>query len=100
VAGALWHALPWILGVLVCCKTSAAAWIVTRLQRTRVLSDRALVTGAAGWFVAVLALYSLLVWILSTTLIPGYLLMLVAILGIPLVRVSAAPLSLAANRHR
>ena len=97
---ALWNALPWILGVLVCCKTSAAAWIAMRLYRHRVLSDRTLVTGAAGWLVAVLALYGLLVWLLSTALIPSYVFMLVAILAIPLARVSAAPLTLASNRHR
>ena len=97
---ALWNALPWILGVLVCFKTSAAAWIGTRLFRSRVLSDRTLVTGAACWLVAVLALYGLLVWLFSTTLIPGYFFTLDAILAIPLVRVSAAPLALASNRHR
>jgi hypothetical protein len=97
---ALWNALPWILAVLVGCKTSAAAWIATRLYRDRVLGDRTLVTGAACWLVAVLALYGLLVWLLSTALIPGYFLMLVAILAIPLARVSAAPLALAASRHR
>lgn len=97
---ALWNALPWILGVLVCCKTSAAAWIATRLYHHRVLSDSTLVTGAVCWLGAVLAIYGLLVWLFSTVLIPGYFLMLVAILAIPLARVSAAPLALASNRHR
>ncbi|HEX9310311.1 MAG TPA: hypothetical protein VF887_05830, partial [Gemmatimonadaceae bacterium] len=60
----------------------------------------ALVTGAACWSVAVLALYGVLVWLLDTPHIPHYLLMLVAILAIPLARLSAAPLALAWNRHR
>jgi hypothetical protein len=59
-----------------------------------------LVAGAALWCVAVLALYSVLVWLLDTPHIPHYVLMLVAILAIPLARLSAAPLALAWNRHR
>jgi len=97
---ALWNALPWILAVLACLKTSAAAGIATRLHLSRLLDDRVLVTGAACWLAAVLALYGLLVWLVSTPFIPRYLLALVAILAIPLARVSAAPLALAWNRHR
>ncbi len=100
VQAALWDALPWILVVLVGLKVSAAAWIATRLYRSRLLSDRTLVTGAACWVVVVLALYGLLVWLFSTPLTPRYLLALVAILEIPLARLSAAPLALAWNRHR
>jgi len=97
---ALWNALPWMLAVLVVVKISAAAWVATRLYRSRLLSDRALVTGAAGWLVAVLALYGVLVWLVAGPLIPRYFLALLAILAIPLARLSAAPLALAWNRHR
>ena len=97
---ALWDALPAILAVLACAKLSAAAWVATRLYRSRLLSDRTLVTGAACWCAAVLALYGLFAWFLSTPFFPRYLLALVAILAIPLARLSAAPLALAWNRHR
>jgi hypothetical protein len=97
---ALWNALPWILAVLVAVKVSAAAWVATRLDRTRLLSEGALVTGAACWLVAVLALYAVLVWLTLGPLIPHYFLVLLAILAVPLARVSAAPLALAWNRHR
>jgi hypothetical protein len=97
---ALWHALPWLLAVLVCVKTSAAAWIAVRLHSRRVLADRTLVAAAACWLVSVLALYGVLEWVFWTPQMPSYLLLLVAILGIPLARVSAAPLALAWNRHR
>ena len=100
VQAALWDAWPWIPFVLVGLKTSAAAWIATRLYRSRLLSDRTLVTGAACWLAAVLALYGALVWFVSTPFIPRYLLALIAILAIPLARLSAAPLALAWNRHR
>ena len=100
VQAAIWDALPWILAALVCVKMSAAAWIATRLYRSRLLSDHTLVTGAACWLVLVLALYGLLAWLVSGPLIPRYYLALVAILEIPLARLSAAPLALAWNRHR
>jgi hypothetical protein len=100
VQRALWNVLPWILAVLVTVKMSAAAWIAIRLQGSRLLSDRTLVTGAACWMVTVLALYAVFVWLVDTPLIPHYLLGIVAILSVPLARLSAAPLALAWNRHR
>jgi len=100
VIAALWNALPWILAVFVCLKIAAAAWIAMRLHDSRLLSDRMLVIGALCWDVAVLALYALLVWLVPTLLFPSYLLALVAILAIPLARLSAAPLALSWNRHR
>lgn len=100
VMAALWYAIPWIATVLVCFKLSAAAWIAMRLHDSRLLSDRTIVIGAACWDVAVFALYGLLVWLLPTLLFRSYFLALVAILAIPLARLSAAPLALAWNRHR
>ncbi len=61
-----WSALPWLCVVLVCVKISAAAWIAIRLRDSRLLSDRNLVLGAAGWAIAVFALYGVLVWLFST----------------------------------
>jgi len=100
VQRALWDALPLILAILVGVKMSAAAWIATRLYRSRLLRDRWLVTGAACWCLAVLALYGVLAWFLATPFFPRYVLALVAILAMPLARLSAAPLALAWNRHR
>src|SRR5881296_1540895 len=97
---ALWNAVPLILAGLVGLKMSAAAWIATRLDRSRLLGDRALVLGAACWLVAVLALYGVLVWLFSTPFVARYVLALIAILAVPLARLSAAPLALAWNRHR
>ena len=77
-----------------------SAWVATRLYHSRLLGDRALVASATGWLAAVLALYGLLAWLLSTGHFPHYLLVLAAMLAIPLARLSAAPLALAWNRHR
>jgi hypothetical protein len=100
VRDAIWNNFPLILGILVGLKMAAAAWVAARLYRRRVVSDRTLVTGAAVWAAAVLALYGLLTWLLFTPFMPRYLLGLLAILAIPLARLSAAPLALAWNRHR
>ena len=101
VLAALWDAWPWVLTTLVCLKLSAAAGVASRLHRSRLLSDRSLVTGAAAWLAVVLALYGLLVWLFSTPpLIPRTVPALVAILAVPLARLSAAPLALAWSRHR
>jgi hypothetical protein len=100
VQAAFLFALPRILAILVCVKMSTAAWIAIRLYDSRLVSDRTLVTGAACWAIGVLALYALLAGLLSTPLFPRYVYLLVAILEIPLARLSAAPLALAWNRHR
>jgi hypothetical protein len=92
----LWHGLPWIAAALVCLKIALAAWIAIRLRE----SDRTLIIGAVCWNLAVFALFGLLVWIFPELLVRRYLLALIAILEVPLVRVSAAPLALAWNRHR
>jgi hypothetical protein len=100
VLRALWGWFVWILVVLVFLKMSAVAWIATRLHDGRLLSDGAFLRGAASWSAAVFALYGVLVWLVDSPFIPRYMIMLLAILAVPLARVSAAPLALAWNRHR
>jgi hypothetical protein len=97
---ALWNAIPAIAAVLVCFKISAGAWIAARLHDRGLLSDRALVMGAAFWDAAVFALFGILAWLIPDLLMPRYLVALFAILGIPLARLSAAPLAIAWSRHR
>ena len=98
--GKIFSALPIILAILVSLKMIAALVIGVRLYGRRSLSDRALVTGAACWSIAVFTLYGVLAWLTDSPHIPRYVLMLIAILGIPLARLSAAPLALSWNRHR
>ena len=89
-----------IAAVLVCLKLSAAVWIALRLHDKRLLSDRTLIAGAICWDLAVFALYGVLVWVAPDFLLRRSFLALVAILAIPLTRLSAAPLAFAWNRHR
>jgi hypothetical protein len=100
VQAAIWNGLPWILVVLVLFKMIAASWVAIRLYDSRLLSDRMLVTGAACWLVTVLVLYGVLEWFAASPTIPRYFLGAIAILQVPLARVSAAPLALAWSRHR
>ena len=95
-----WNALPWILVAIVSMKIVAAAWVGIRLHDRRLLSDRALVTGAMGWLATVLAFYSVFVWFADSPAIPRYFLGAIAILNVPLARVSAAPLALEWSRHK
>jgi hypothetical protein len=96
----LWSMMPLILAVVVAAKMVAAAWLASRLVRARTLGDRALFAGAVGWTATVLALFTLLAWLADTPHIPRYLVMLIAILSVPLVRLSAATLAVQRNRHR
>ncbi|HJQ11510.1 MAG TPA: hypothetical protein VJ840_10835, partial [Gemmatimonadaceae bacterium] len=98
--GVLWSALPVILSILAAAKMTAVIWVGQRLFRQRLVSDRTLVGGAVVWCLVVLALYGVLAWLLDAPHIPHYLLMLIAILAIPIARLSAAPVSLATSRHR
>lgn len=97
---ALWDGIPLILAGLVLIKMAAACWIARRLVQSRLLSDRALIRAAGGWALVVLALHGVFLWFMSSPHIPPHVLTMLAILLIPLARVSAAPLALAGNRHR
>jgi hypothetical protein len=99
--GTVWSVMPWILAALVITKTCAAAGVATLLFRRRLVDDRALIVGAAGWTASVLLAYGILVWLVATPeFVPRYGAALVAILLIPLVRPAAVPLALAWNRGR
>ena len=96
----VWDYLAWFVVALVWLKVSAGAWIAIRLHDRRVLSDRAIVAGAVGWLAAVVVAYGVFAWIAASPIFPFYLVGGLAILVVPLARVSAAPLALASSRHR
>lgn len=96
----LLFALPSILAILVACKLLAAGWIVIRLYDALLLDGRQLIAGAILWNAGVFALFGLLRSIFPSLLVRSDLLLLVAMLMVPLARLSAAPLALAWNRHR
>jgi hypothetical protein len=96
----LWDNWRYFPAILVVLKMTAAVVIARRLSRSGLLSDRVLVLGAAGWAATVFVLYGVFVWWADTPMLPRYLFLLIAILAVPLARISAAPLALSWNRHR
>lgn len=94
-----WTVLPWAVGVAVVLKFALAAWALRAGVRRRMLEPGDALRGVAVWAVAAGVLFVLLMrfgahlgsW-------PG--LAVAAVLLVPLARPSAAPLSLAWNRHR
>jgi hypothetical protein len=99
VRTALWHAIPGVLTTLVGLKLALLTRNMLSLWRERLIGDTALVLGATTWVAAVFAVYALLAWLAYGPVPPSYLLMLVAILVVPITRVSLAPLVLARSRH-
>jgi hypothetical protein len=96
----LWVVLFSTLGVIVIARMVIACWFAIRLHRDRLLTDRSLVVRAALWLASVAAVYAVLLWLFATPLVPRFLLLMIATITVPLVRLSAAPLALAWNRHR
>ena len=81
-------------------KMLVAFWVAARLARTKLVGDRALLASAAIWTGTVFALYAVLSWLISGPHVGRHVFVLVAILLVPLARLSAAPLAIAWNRHR
>jgi poly(3-hydroxybutyrate) depolymerase len=96
----VWNALTWLPMVPAFFKVCAAASIAVRLHRNRVVDDRTLMRGAAAWLAAVLAVWGVFVWMFDTSLIADSLKLSLAILAVPVVRLSAVLLALASDRHR
>jgi hypothetical protein len=96
----VWHELPLIAMALVSLKFVGGVLVAFRLHSRRALSDGGLIAGAAVWLAGVVVIYGVLSWFLTDVMMPAYLRASIAILLMPLVRLSAAPLALAWSRHR
>jgi hypothetical protein len=94
-----WTAIPSIVFTLAILKLIAAVWIFGRLRERQLTTGRTLIIGASVWDAVVFGVYALLESSIPGLLIRGYFLLFVAILAVPLVRLSAAPLALAWNRN-
>jgi hypothetical protein len=96
----LWNNWPILVGALVAMKTAASLWVTKSLHRRRLLTDQRLLLLAAGWLGVVAVLYGTFVWWIDTSLVPRYVLAMIATLLVPFARLAAAPLALAVNRHQ
>lgn len=96
----LWDAARWLIPLAALLKLAAGLRVTALLYSSGLVSDGALLAGAAAWSATVLAVYALLAWWVDTILFPVHLLGALAILMVPLARLFVAPLALAWNRHR
>jgi hypothetical protein len=94
------EALPWCAGTAVALKIVAAAWGLRALRRRELVDRHSLATCLGIWLVAALALFVLVWAVVPAHVGPWYLIVCGIVLFLPLVRLSAAPLALAWNRHR
>jgi hypothetical protein len=94
------NAIPWLMAAFVALKLVLAMRVMQRGAARGLFTRKQLIFGAIVWDVCVLAIYGLLALILPEILFRRYFLLLVAMLVVPFVRLAAAPLAVARNRHR
>jgi hypothetical protein len=100
LAHQVWEVLPWWAGVAALVKLLAAAWAGRALLRRGLIERRALLRLLGVWAVTALGLFGLARGTVLFDDVPLSLLASGAVLIVPLVRLAAAPLALAWNRHR
>lgn len=96
----VWNVLPLIMMALVLLKFVAGAIVVSTLHARRVFDDATLIKGAVAWLAGVAVIYAVLAVFFTDVMTPPYLKASIAILLMPLARLSAAPLALEWSRHR
>jgi hypothetical protein len=93
-------AIPWLMVALVGLKLLLAMRVMQRCVERGLFLRTQLILGAIVWDVCVLGVYGVLALILPEILVRRHYLLLVAMLVVPFVRLAAAPLAVARNRHR
>src|SRR3954447_11434037 len=93
-------AIPWLMAAFVAVKLLLAMRVMQRGAARRLFTRTQLIFAAITWDACVLAVYGVLALILPAIIVRRYFLMLVAMLVVPFVRLAAAPLAVARNRHR
>jgi len=95
-----WNAIPWLMATFAALKLVLAMRVMQRGAARGLFTPKQLILGAMAWDACVLAVYGVLALILPAILARRYFLLLVAMLAVPFVRLAAAPLAVAGNRHR
>ncbi|MEA2339082.1 MAG: hypothetical protein QOE82_3089 [Thermoanaerobaculia bacterium] len=94
------NAIPWLMTAFVALKLLLAMRVMQRGAARGLFTRTQLIFGAIAWDVCVLGVYGILALILPAILARRHYLLLVAMLAVPFVRLAAAPLAVARNRHR
>ncbi len=95
-----WNAIPWLMATLAALKLLLAMRVMQRGAARGLFTRSQLILGAMTWDACVLAVYGILALILPAILVRRHYMLLVAMLAVPFVRLAAAPLAVAGNRHR
>jgi len=98
--GVAWNSIPWLMAAFATLKLVLAMRVMQRGAERGLFTRKQLIFGATVWDVCVFAVYGVLALILPEILVRRYFLLLVAMLVVPFVRLAAAPLAVARNRHR
>jgi hypothetical protein len=93
-------AIPWLMAAFVALKLLLAMRVMQRGAARGLFTGKQLIFGAIVWDVCVFAVYGVLALILPAILVRRHFLLLLAMLVVPFVRLVAAPLAVAGNRHR
>jgi hypothetical protein len=92
--------VPWLLAACFAMKVWLAAWAASHALRRKLISWQGIVRYLGFWILAT-GLVVTLAWLISPRVLwLRNTLILTAVLTVPLVRIAAAPLTMAANRHR
>jgi len=91
--------IPWLMAAFVALKLVLAMRVMQRGVERGLFTRRQLVLAAIVWDACALGVYGILALILPEILVRRHYLLLVAILVVPFVRLAAAPLAVARNRH-
>lgn len=94
------NSVPWLMAAFVALKLVLAMRVMQHGAERGLFTRKQLVVGAIVWDLCVLVVYGVLALILPEILVRRYFLLLVAMLVVPFVRLAAAPLAVAENRHR
>jgi hypothetical protein len=94
------NAIPWLMAAFVALKLVLVMRVMQRGAERGLFTRKQLLFGATVWDVCVFAVYGVLALILPDILVRRHYLLLVAMLVVPFVRLAAAPLAVAGNRHR
>jgi hypothetical protein len=92
--------LPWLLGLLIACRLSLAGLALRAGLQRRVLARRTAVRWVTAWLCIAATLFGLLAYAVPAERVPAYNLAFAVLFAMPMVRLTAAPLALAWNRHR
>ncbi len=92
--------LPWLLGLVIACRLSAAGLALREGLRRRVLEPRTAMRWVTAWVCVAATLFGLLAYAVPAERVPVYNLAFAVLFAMPMARLTAAPLALAWNRHR